>query len=323
MYVYINGRIHLEDLPTGLIDHLLSEILQVDSDLAACAVPRRWFHDHLRVLSRHPGPKSEAPHLKSQHQMVGNTSKDYPTNISGKMVRHNHLVYVLLKWINGPQNQWCWHPSLHPNHQMLLRTGVNVNYCWTKATFSDGLPSVCQRNFLLASDALYSFRFWHSEPPITQFILDLKGSQLSTALQFVQTSKTIKELKTWIDPIPDEGLRSSTIEDLGIFVKWFPKDLHKRSWLHHSESAQTMPSFSTDVFFFRIRVAPAASRAEGYWLHGARKWRSHELLSAGAVPKEGARIGSGAASDGEVWPSPIVSHNQRGTKTPQVVVNSS
>lgn len=79
MYVYINGRIHLEDLPTGLIDHLLSEILQVDSDLAACAVPRRWFHDHLRVLSRHPGPKSEAPHLKSQHQMVGNTSKDYPT----------------------------------------------------------------------------------------------------------------------------------------------------------------------------------------------------------------------------------------------------
>ena len=96
VYFYISiyvGQSILEDLSIGLSDQLLGGmILQVDSVATdsvvstvagapletlplAQAVPRRRFHDNLRVLSRHPGPKSEAPHLKSQHQTVGKMSK--------------------------------------------------------------------------------------------------------------------------------------------------------------------------------------------------------------------------------------------------------
>lgn len=144
------------------------------------------------------------------------------------MVRHNHLVYVLLKWINGPQIQWCWHPSLHPNHQ-IPRTGVHVKLLLNEGYIFWWIAFSVSAQFPVGLwCTIYSFRFWHSEPPIIQFIPDLKGSQLSTTLRFIQTSKTIKELKTWIDPIPDEGLRSSTIEDLGIlssdFRRIFAKD---------------------------------------------------------------------------------------------------
>jgi len=222
MYVYINGRIHLEDVPTGLIDHLLSEILQVDSDLAACAVPRRWFHDHLRVLSRHPGPKSEAPHLKYQHQMVGNTSKDYLTKC---------------KWQNGSAQSFgiCVVEVDQRTTNSMVLASQPASQPPDASTDGCKCKTIAERRLHFLMDCLQcvsAISCWplmhyihsHSEPPIIQFILDLKflkGSQLSTTLQFIQTLKTIKELKTWIDPIPDEGLRSSTIEDLGILSSDF------------------------------------------------------------------------------------------------------
>lgn len=60
-----------------------------------------------------------------------------------------------------------------------------------------------------------------------------------------------------------------------------------------------MPSFSTDVFFFVSAWHQRRRALRGIDFTGLES-DDRMNFSAGAVPKEGARIGSGAASDGEV-----------------------
>lgn len=250
MYVYINGRIHLEDLPTGLIDHLLSEILQVDSDLAAWAVPRRWFHDHLRVLSRHPGPKPEAPHLKSQHQMVGNTSKDYLTKC---------------KWQNGSAQSFgicVVEVDQRTTNSMVLASQPASQ----PPDSTDGCTckTIAERRLHFLMDCLqcvsaiscrplmhYIFiqilTFRTSNYPIyprSEGFSTLNHPPIYPNLENDQRAEDLNWSHPWW------GFEIINYRGSGYFVKWFPKDLRKRSWLHHGESAQTMPSFSTDVFFF-------------------------------------------------------------------------